>query len=238
MTTEADLAEQLATLIAGEVKRKPELVLALPTGNTPLPLYRELARRCAKGELTFRKAHAFSLDEFKGLDPEDPGSFYAYLQRHFYGHVDVHPSRIHFFDGLAEHAVAQCQRYERELSEVGGIDLAVLGIGVNGHVAFNEPSDALQPRTHVVKLSRPTREANAVLFGDDPAKVPTEAYTIGMATLLSAKRIALIATGEAKAEILAQALRGPVTTQCPASFLQLHANVTLFADAAARAKLS
>lgn len=237
MPTEAEAAHELARTVRDELKKKPELVLAVPTGKTPLPLYRELARLCAEGELSFRKAHTFALDELKGVEPEDPGSFHAYLQRHFYRHVDVHPSRIHFFDGVAEHADAQCRRYERELAEVGGIDIAILGIGNNGHIAFNEPAPELPARTHVVKLARDTRETIAALFGGDATKVPTEAYTMGLATLLSARHIALMATGTAKADILARALRGPISTHVPASFLQLHPNVSVFADDAARAKL-
>lgn len=237
MPTEAEVAHELARTIKDELRKKPELVVALPTGKTPLALYRELARLCSEGELSFRKAHAFSLDEFKGVEPEDPGSFHAYLQRHFYGHVDMHPSRIHFFDGIAEHADAQCRRYERELAEVGGLDIAILGIGGNGHIAYNEPASELPARTHVVKLTRETREAIKAHFGEDASKVPTEAYTMGLATLLSARHIALVATGASKADVLAKALRGPITTQCPASFLQLHPNVSVFADDAARAKL-
>lgn len=237
MPTEAEAAQELARTIRDALKKKPQLVLALPTGKTPLPLYRELARLCAAGEVSFRKAHTFALDEFRGVEPEDAGSFHAYLQRHFYGHVDVNPTRMHFFDGVAGNVSAQCQRYERELAEVGGLDIAVLGIGGNGHIAFNEPSTDLHARTHPVKLSRQTREANAALFGGDATKVPTEAYTMGMATILSAGHIALMATGAAKADILAAALRGPITTQVPASFLQLHPNVSVFADDAARSKL-
>lgn len=237
MPTEVEAMQQLATVIQYELKHKPELVLALPTGRTPLPLYRELAKLCADGALSFRAAHTFALDEFKGLEPEDPGSFHAYLQRHFYAHVDANPGRIHLFDGMAENPQAQCDRYEREITEAGGLDLAVIGLGTNGHVAFNEPAEELHPRTHTVKLRLTTREASAALFGGDAMKVPTEAYTIGMATLLSARHIALMATGAGKAEILAQALKGRITTQCPASFLQLHPKVSVFADDAARAKL-
>ena len=237
MPTEVEAAQSLTQLIRAALENKPNLVLALPTGCTPLALYRELALLCAGGELSFHDAHTFALDELKGVPPEDPASFHAYLQRQFHQHVDVHPWRIHFFDGMARDPQAQCDRYERELAEVGGIDLAIVGIGSNGHVAFNEPGPALQARTHLATLTPQTREANASLFGDDPANVPLEAYTIGMGTLMKARQVALIATGARKAEVLARALTGPVTTLLPASLLQLHPNVAVFADDAARGRL-
>lgn len=235
--SETDAARALASRVVAAIAQKPELVLALPTGRTPLPLYRELVRLHQERQVSFAKVHTFNLDEFRGLAPDDPGSFRAYMERHFFSKVDVQPERIHFLSGQAEDAGEECERYEGELAQVGGIDLAILGIGSNGHIAFNEPAEKLLPRTHLTKLSRETREANAGLFGGDAVRVPLEAYTMGMETILGAREVALMATGAKKAEILARALEAEITERVPASLLQRHPCLSVYADEAAAAKL-
>ncbi|MFL5318326.1 MAG: glucosamine-6-phosphate deaminase [Myxococcaceae bacterium] len=235
--TEADAAKAVAEKVARSIHAKPDLVLALPTGRTPLPLYRELVRRHLSEGLSFKRVHTFNLDEFRGIGGDDPASFRAYMDRHLFSKVDLDPARIHFLDGLAENVKQECDRYEAELRQVGGLDLAIVGIGGNGHVAFNEPGPAVVPWTHLVKLDRQTRISNAPLFGDDPSRVPLEAFTMGLETILRAAEIALIATGSSKAEILAQALEAEITPKIPASLLRKHPRFSVYADEAACSKL-
>jgi len=231
--SEAEAASAVADRIAAALRQKPSLVLGLPTGRTPMPLYRELAARCRRGEVDFSRASTFNLDEFAGVEPEEPGSFRAFMERHLFREVNLAPERIHFLDGAAASPAQACERYEEELRAAGGIDLLLLGIGGNGHVAFNEPADGLLARTHVTKLSRETRTANAPLFGDDPMKVPLQALTMGMGTILQARALLLMAFGAGKAQVVRQMREGPVTPRLPASFLQLHPDVDVVLDAAA-----
>lgn len=230
---ETEAIPAVADRIAAGLQSKPDLVLGLPTGRTPLGLYRELVARRKRGALDLSRASTFNLDEFVGLDAEDPGSFRAYMDRHLFREAALAPERIHFLDGKAERREAECARYEDAIRGAGGIDLMILGLGGNGHIAFNEPAEALQARTHVARLSRETRIANAALFGDDPMKVPLEALTMGMGTILQARSLVLMAFGAAKADAVARMLEGPVTPRVPASFLQLHGDVEVVLDRAA-----
>lgn len=234
-------ANALARALAGDVARRlrsaPALVLGLPTGRTPIPLYRELVRLHRAGRADFRRAATFNLDEFRGLAGDDPRSYRAFMQRHLFRHVDVPRRRIHFLNGAARDARRECERYERAIHRAGGIDLQILGLGVNGHIGFNEPGRALVAATHETRLTPATRRANAALFGNRAAAVPATALSMGMATILQARRIVLVATGATKARCVARMIAGPVTTRLPASFLQLHANAEVWVDrAAARAR--
>ncbi|MBZ4419295.1 glucosamine-6-phosphate deaminase [Myxococcus sp. RHSTA-1-4] len=231
--SEQQAAAACAARIAEAVRDTPSLVLGLPTGRTPLNVYRELVALSARGALDLSRASTFNLDEFFGLPPEDAGSFRSYMERHFFQHVNLAPERIHFLDGSAPDAEAECARYDAELAAAGGLDLVLLGIGANGHIAFNEPGDSLLAPCHRVKLGRETRLANAALFGDDPARVPLEALTLGMASILQARRVLLLAFGARKAEAVSAMLHGPVTPRCPASFLQLHRDVEVWVDPSA-----
>jgi glucosamine-6-phosphate deaminase len=231
--SETEASEAIAERITSAVRAKPELVLGLPTGRTPLGLYRELVARSRRGELDFSKVRTFNLDEFVGVDAEDPGSFRAFMERHLFREVPLAPERIGFLDGKAPDPAAECARYEEQLEAAGRLDLLILGLGVNGHIAFNEPADALQARTHLVKLTRESRVANAPLFGDDPMKVPLHALTMGMASILQARSLVLMAFGASKVEAVRGLLQGPVTPRLPASFLQLHADVEVVLDRAA-----
>ncbi|HLL55757.1 MAG TPA: glucosamine-6-phosphate deaminase [Myxococcaceae bacterium] len=225
----------VADRVSAAVRAKPGLVLGLPTGRTPLGLYRELVARVRRGDLDLSSIQTFNLDEFVGLDAEEPGSFRAFMERHLFREVGLAPERIHFLDGKAPDLGAECARYEARLQDAGGVDLLILGLGVNGHLAFNEPGDALQASTHVVKLTRESRLANAPLFGDDPLKVPLQALTMGMASILQARALVLMAFGASKAEAVRGMLQGPVTPKLPASFLQLHPDVEVVLDRAAEA---
>ena len=192
----------------------------------------------AAGEVDFSRVRTFNLDEFAGVSAEHKGSFRRFMDEHLFGHVDLEPSRIHFLNGAAHDLDAECERYEAEIESAGGIDLQLLGIGSNGHIGFNEPADELSARTHRVVLHEVTRRDNAPLFGGDVGQVPREALSMGMATILKAAAIVLIATGERKAACIQRMVRGPLTTRLPASFLQTHRRVELFLDRAAAALLT
>lgn len=223
------LAERLVTAIAAN----PRIVLGLPTGRTPVLFYRELDLLRMDERIDFSQVVTFNLDEFLGLAPSDPGSYRAFMDRHLFSRVSISPDRVHFLDGGTSDPVAECARYERAIEEAGGIDLQILGIGTNGHIGFNEPAGELQSRTHRVALKPETRRSNAALFGGDASKVPAEALSMGMATILGARSIVLLATGKSKASSVERVVNGPITTELPASFLQLHGDAELMVDEAA-----
>ena len=186
-----------------------------------------------RGEADLSQATTFNLDEFVGISARHPGSFRSFMNAHLFGRVNLSPERIHFLDGAAADPEAECARYERAIAAAGGIDIQILGLGTNGHIGFNEPAPALQARTHRVTLEPETRAATRTLFGGDPAAVPPEALSMGMATILQARRVVLVATGQAKAAVVERLVRGPITPELPASFLQLHPDVEIMLDAAA-----
>jgi glucosamine-6-phosphate deaminase len=234
---ERALAKSLALHVAAKLRENPRLVLGLPTGRTPIRLYRELVALYSKGDADFSLATTFNLDEFAGVEPSDPGSYRTFMERHLFGHVNLAKERIHMLNGAADDLEAECARYEREIASAGGIDLQLLGIGTNGHIGFNEPAAALIARTHKVVLKAETRRSNASLFGGDVDRVPREALSMGMATILHARRIILIATGKSKAPAVRRMVTGPITPKLPASFLELHGDVDLWLDTAAAGQL-
>jgi glucosamine-6-phosphate deaminase len=231
------VARRLAARIADALQANPALVLGLPTGRTPLLLYEALIELSKEGAADFSRATTFNLDEFIGVPASHPGSYRSFMQRHLFDRVNIDPSRINFLDGSAPDAAAEGCRYEAAIDDAGGIDLLILGIGTNGHIGFNEPSRGLAARTHRVTLKPETRRSNAPLFGGDPEAVPAEALSMGIGTILGAKSVVLLATGERKASCVEQVVRGPITTDLPASFLQLHPDVEIMLDEAAAAKL-
>ncbi|HEY7497162.1 MAG TPA: glucosamine-6-phosphate deaminase [Vicinamibacterales bacterium] len=231
-------ARALAQRIAQSLEENPRLVLGLPTGRTPVRLYHELASLFAHGRANFAEATTFNLDEFLGLTPEHPGSYRSFMTAHLFARVNLRPDRIHFLNGAAPDPVAECARYERAIADSGGIDVQILGVGTNGHIGFNEPARTLHARTHRVTLTPETKRANAALFGGDPAAVPAEALSMGMATILQARAIVLLATGRTKAPTVAGLVRGPIATELPASFLQLHHDVEVMLDEPAAAGLA
>jgi glucosamine-6-phosphate deaminase len=236
--TPAALARGLGGHIARALAAQPTLVLGLATGRTPIPLYRELVRLHGAGRADFGRATTFNLDEFLGVDPEDPRSYRAFMQKHLFDHVNLSPRRTHFLNGAARpgrDVQRECDRYERAIERAGGIDVQILGLGMNGHIGFNEPARALVARTHCTRLKPATRRANAPLFGNRVGAVPREALSMGMATILHAKRIVLLATGSTKARCVERMIAGPVTPRLPASFLQLHRHVEVWLDRAAAA---
>jgi glucosamine-6-phosphate deaminase len=224
------VARELARRVGETLRAKPDLVLGLPTGRTPLLLYQELVELHRRGEADFNRAITFNLDEFLGVAPEHPGSYRSYIRRFLFDHVNANPSRTNFLDGAAADPQEECERYEREIDRAGGIDLQILGIGTNGHIGFNEPAAELEARTHRVRLKPETRRSNAALFGGDAEKVPAEALSMGMGTILQARAAVLIATGRSKALCVERLVNGPITTLLPASFLQLHRNADIYLD--------
>ncbi|AEI64828.1 glucosamine-6-phosphate deaminase [Corallococcus macrosporus] len=236
--SEREAAAACARRIARAVEARPSLVLGLPTGRTPLNVYRALVELFTRGGLDWTQVRTFNLDEFLGVAADDAGSFRAYMDRHLFQHVNLSAAHIHFLDGTAEDPEAECARYEARLAEAGGLDLVLLGLGANGHLAFNEPAEGLRARCHRTRLSRQTREANLILFGEDASSVPMEALTLGMASILQARQALLLAFGEAKAEAVRGMVEGPVSPRCPASFLQLHPDVEVWLDPAAARALS
>jgi len=225
-----------AEIVAQAVVVRPEAALGLPTGRTPVPIYAELVRRRRAGGLRLGAVRAFGLDELWGVPASAPASFRRELDGAFYRHVDIVAANIYALDGAAADATAEAAAYEAALGRAGGLDLALLGIGGNGHIAFNEPGSPFASRTRLVALAAETREAQRAAFGTAP--VPTHALTIGIANILEARRVVLVATGAAKAEIVARALEGTVTEALPASVLRQHAAATFVLDEAAASRLT
>lgn len=223
-------ARALARRILEALAAKPELVLGLPTGKTPVGFYHELASMAASTHADFSRARTFNLDEFFGIPPDHPGSYRQFMDLHLFSRVNLRPENIHFLDGSVSDSTAECLRYERAIEEAGGIDIQILGIGTNGHIGFNEPSNDLQARSHRARLRPETRRSNAALFGGNPKNVPVEALSMGMATILQAEAIVLLATGRTKAGCIDRLVNGPITTMLPASFLQVHHCVDIMVD--------
>ncbi|HVZ73541.1 MAG TPA: glucosamine-6-phosphate deaminase [Polyangia bacterium] len=231
-----DVALAGAEAVARLVRAKPTAVLALPTGATPRPLYAELVRRHREEGLSFARATTFNLDEYVGVAPDHPGSFRRYMEDAFFQHVDLPAERAHVPDGFARDVPAACAAYERAMLAAGGIDLVLLGLGEDGHIAFNEPTSSFASRTRLKTLSASSRAANQAAFGADP--IPVHVITVGIRTILEARRCVLLATGPRKAAALAAMVEGPLTSMVPASALQLHAHATVIADEAAAARLA
>jgi len=235
--TATDLARAAANDVARALRANPRLVLGLPTGRTPIPLYHELVRLHRAGRADFSRATTFNLDEFLGVGARDPRSYRAFMQRHLFDHVNIKPRQTYFLNGMALDVARECERYERAIRRAGGIDLQILGLGMNGHIGFNEPGRALAARTHCTRLRSATRRANAALFGNHLRAVPHHALSMGMATILQAERIVMLATGRSKKACVQRMIEGPVTPRLPASFLQLHRTVEVWLDQAASSHL-
>ena len=236
--TEEQVARALADRVASALRVRPSIVLGLPTGRTPIATYAELRRLHAEEGLSFARASTFNLDEFVGVEPTHPGSFRYFMERHLFEGIDLPPDRIHFLDGMAADLDDECDRYERDITAAGGIDLQLLGIGSNGHIGFNEPGEELMANTHHAALHDGTRRDNAAPFGGDLSRVPHEALSMGMGTILKSAALILVATGERKAQCIERTVHGPVTTRLPASFLQMHRAVDVYLDRPAASLLA
>lgn len=223
-----ELDRHAAELLLQIVRQQKQPVLGLATGSTPIGIYQAIVRAAKQSGLSFRHATTYNLDEYVGLAPEHEQSYRYYMETHLFRHLDISPSQTHIPDGLAADLQAECHRYD-EMLAAQPLDVQLLGIGHNGHIGFNEPAEELRSGTHVVQLKEETRAANARFF-QNPDDVPDRALTMGVGAILKAKQIILVARGADKAEIVKQALRGPITTRIPASLLQTHANVTVLLD--------
>ena len=234
--TPAEVGAKAADVFEQTIVNKPDCVLGLATGSTPLPLYRELIALEQSGKITFAQVRTSNLDEYKGLQPDHSQSYRKFMQDNLFDHINVKQENTIVPLGLCEDSDAMCKAYEAQIASWGGVDLQLLGIGHDGHVGFNEPEDTFPGDTHEVQLTDMTRQANKRFF-DSIEEVPAAAFTMGIGTIMRAKKIVMVITGADKADITYAALRGPVTPQVPASILQFHPDVTFICDKAATAKL-
>jgi len=231
------MSKKAASVVAAELRRNKNLVLGLATGSTPLGLYKELIRMHKEEGLDFSGVTTFNLDEYLGLDPNHDQSYHYFMFRNLFDNINVDKSRIHIPDGKAKDTEAFCRDYEKAIKTVGGIDIQVLGIGGNGHIAFNEPGSAADSRTRIVSLTPQTTRDNARFFKNE-SEVPRKALSMGIGTILEAKKIILLASGGNKAEAIVKAIEGPQTVQVPASLLRNHPDVTLIVDKEAASELT
>lgn len=228
----AEASKIAANLIASQVIMKPDCVLGLATGSTPIGTYECLVEKYKNGELDFSKVHSINLDEYRGLSPENDQSYRYFMNDNLFNHVNIKPENTHVPDGLEADADTACKKYDAIIAQSGGVDLQLLGIGHNGHIGFNEPADSFAKTTNCVKLAQSTIDANARFFANVD-EVPKEAYTMGIGTIMQAKCVLVLATGEGKSEIVKKSFLGEVTPQVPASILQFHPNFILVGDRAA-----
>jgi len=231
-----DMSRKAANIISAQVIMKPNCVLGLATGSTPIGTYDQLVEWYNKGDLDFSEVTTVNLDEYKGLPRTNDQSYYYFMHQHLFDRVNIDPERTNVPNGMEPDAEKECGRYEELIRSLGGVDLQLLGLGHNGHIGFNEPGGAFEKETHCVDLTESTIEANKRFFAsaDD---VPKQAYTMGIKTIMQAKKILIVVNGENKADIVERAFFGPVTPEVPASILQLHNDVTLVGDEAALAKI-
>ncbi len=230
-----DLSRKAANIISAQIIMKPACVLGLATGSSPEGTYKQLIDWYKKGDLDFSQVTTVNLDEYRGLPPEHEQSYRYFMNKHLFDNVNIDKSRTFVPDGLAD-PVDGCKKYEEIIKSTGGIDLQLLGIGVNGHIGFNEPDVFFESETHCVDLTENTIEANRRFFNSKD-EVPKQAYTVGLRTIMHAKRILVIASGENKADAVYNAVYGKITPEVPASILQLHNDVIIIADEAAAKKL-
>lgn len=243
-----ELSARAARRMLEAVETRPDVVLGLPTGRTPVGMYARAVAECRSRYRCFRGVRTFNLDEYVGIPPEHPGSYSTYMKKHLIEHVDLDPGNVHILDGMAarvrsqhpgisldEALLLECQRYEEEIREAGGLDLTFLGLGRNGHIGFNEPGTHFDSRTHVIRLSEATRIANAELFAD--GRVPERAITMGIGTILDSGAVVLMASGASKTSAVARLAESGPATEFPASALVSHDDVTVLVDAAAASEL-
>ncbi len=233
----AEVARYGADIFREQLQKKPDSVLGLATGSTPLSLYRELIDSNQRGEISFSEVRSFNLDEYMGLDPEHPQSYRYFMNREFFDHVDIDKRNTHVPPGNADDPFKACDDYEWAIRNSGGIDIQLLGIGRNGHIGFNEPTSCLVSRTRVKTLTRETIEDNARFFRDDEEQ-PQLSVTMGIGTIMDARLVVLLATGESKAAAVKAMVEGPVSAWCPASALQMHPATVLITDSAAASALT
>lgn len=232
-----DMSRKSANIISAQVILNPNSVLGLATGSSPIGTYEKLVEWCNKGDIDFSYVKTVNLDEYVGLSKDNPCSYYYFMYENLFKHINIDLKNTHIPDGTQKDSEKECADYDKKLASVGQIDLQLLGIGNNGHIGFNEPSDIFRKSTFCVKLTQSTIDANARFF-NSPEDIPHYAYTMGIGSIMSAKKILLVVHGEGKADILREAIEGPITPLVPASVLQLHNDVTIVADEGALSKLT
>lgn len=231
-----DLSRKAANIISSEVILKPDCVLGLATGSTPIGTYKNLIKSYENGDLDFSDVTSVNLDEYKGLGPDHDQSYRYFMNHNLFDHINIDKARTFVPDGLEADSDKACQAYNDIIAGCGGIDLQLLGLGHNGHIGFNEPADEFEKETHCVDLTESTIEANKRFFASD-ADVPRQAYTMGIKTIMQAQKVLVVVSGGDKADILAKVVNGPVTPAVPASILQMHNDVIIVADEAALSKM-
>ena len=232
----ADMSRKAANILSAQIILKPDCVLGLATGGTPVGAYQQLVEWYNKGDIDFSEVTTVNLDEYRGLPKDHPESYWSFMHRNLFDKVNIDPAKINLPDGTNPDAEDACAKYNQIIHAVGGIDLQLLGIGNNGHIAFNEPCEEFPEKTHVVDLTQNTIEANARFF-ESMDQVPKKALTMGIGTIMKAKKIVLLANGPKKAQTIYDTVYGPITPKVPASVLRLHPDVTIFVDEEAGALL-
>ena len=230
------MSNRAAEVVMNQIRQKPDSVIGFATGSTPLGLYQRLIKNHKERGLDFSKVTTFNLDEYVSLPPDHDQSYHYFMWTNLFAHVNVEPSRVYIPQGMADDIDVFCEWYEQKIEQVGGIDLQILGIGGNGHIAFNEPGSSLGSRTRIKTLTEKTIEDNARFF-DDPAQVPHYAITMGVGTIMDAKKLLLVASGDGKADAVKATLEGPITAMVPATIVQLHRHAHVLVDEAAASKL-
>jgi glucosamine-6-phosphate deaminase len=231
-----DMSRKAANIISAQIIMKSNCVLGLATGSSPIGTYQQLIEWYKKGDLDFSEVRSVNLDEYKGLSRNNEQSYYYFMNQNLFRHVNINPNNTYIPDGTASDNLAECERYNRIIRSLGGVDLQLLGLGHNGHIGFNEPGQAFEKETHCVELTESTISANARLF-ENPEDVPRYAFTMGIKNIMQAKKIVVVVSGEDKANIVRKAFFGPVTPTVPASILQMHNDVVLIGDEAALSKV-
>ena len=225
-----DMSRKAANIISAQVIMKPDCVLGLATGGTPVGTYAQLVDWYNKGDLDFSEVTTVNLDEYRGLPKEHPQSYWYFMNENLFSKVNIDPAKTNLPDGTNLDTAAECARYNGVIHKLGGIDLQLLGIGPNGHIGFNEPGEAFELETHCIDLAPTTIEANNSFFDGTETLVPKQAYTMGIKTIMQARQVLVVANGKAKAQAVKDAVTGPVTPACPGSILQLHPDCILVAD--------
>ena len=221
-----EMSRKAANLIGAQVIMKPNCILGLATGSSPIGTYKELIKRCEEGDLDFSQVKSVNLDEYKGLPRDNDQSYYYFMNHNLFDHINIDKANTHVPNGMEPDAEKECANYEELIKSLGGVDLQLLGLGHNGHIGFNEPAEEFDKVTHCVDLQESTIEANKRFF-ESADDVPRQAYTMGIGTIMSAKKIVVVVSGEDKADIVKRAFSGPVTPSVPASILQMHPDVTV-----------
>lgn len=232
-----EMSRKAANILSAQIILKPDSVLGLATGSTPVGTYEQLIDWYKKGDIDFSQVKTVNLDEYRGLTRENTQSYYYFMHKHLFNHVNISVNNTHIPDGTALDAQKECNRYEELINSLGHIDIQLLGLGHNGHIGFNEPASSFSQKTHCVNLTESTINANRRFF-TSAEDVPKQAYTMGIGTIMKARKILLIVNGEDKADIVAESFLGPVTPKIPASILQLHNDVIIVGDSAALSKMA